>query len=34
LYVSDKKEFITKNIDVFIAFDDFGLEKNKKIYNI
>lgn len=34
LYISDKKEFISKKIDYFFAYDDYAVEKNSKIYHI
>lgn len=35
LYISDEDEiFISKNIDYFLAYDEYAIEKNKKIYEI
>jgi hypothetical protein len=35
LYISDEDEiFISKNINYFLAYDEYAIEKNKKIYEI
>ena len=35
LYISDKDEiFISKKIDYFLAYDEYAIEKNQKIYDI
>lgn len=34
VYVSDQKNFISKKIDYFIAFDDYAIKKNQEIYEL
>lgn len=34
LYISDDRYFCSNQIDHFFAFDEFWLEKNKKVYNL
>ncbi|EKE29319.1 MAG: hypothetical protein ACD_2C00189G0003 [uncultured bacterium (gcode 4)] len=34
IYISDNKAFISKNIDFYIHFDDYSLQKNEVVYTI
>jgi 2-oxoglutarate ferredoxin oxidoreductase subunit alpha len=35
LYISNEEDiFISKNIDYFLAYDEYAIEKNQKIYNL
>jgi len=34
LYISDKKNYISKHIDYFFAYDKYAIEKNQSVYSL
>lgn len=34
IYISDDRNYISKNIDIFMHIDDYSVTKNEKIYNL